>query len=211
MNQVLQEIYQKHHQEKGKANFSIMKDLRAKMFSHYIGQDKEVLDLGCRDGALTSFFLEKNKVTGADIDRNLLALAEQKGISPVFMDLNGPWDQLAGKKFDVVVAGEILEHLYYPAEVARKVTEHLKPGGLFIGTVPNAFSLKNRWRYLKAQKKHTPLEDPTHINHFSSAELKQVLSKYYRQVEILGLGRYERLAKLNPNLFAFNLMFICTL
>ncbi|HET6453060.1 MAG TPA: methionine biosynthesis protein MetW [Armatimonadota bacterium] len=34
--------------------------------AEWIGQGKQVLDLGCRDGELTRFFAAGNKVTGAD-------------------------------------------------------------------------------------------------------------------------------------------------
>ena len=60
-----------------------------------------------------------------------------------------------------------------------------------------------------ASKKFTPLSDPTHINHFSYKELLGLLKKYFDNVEILGLGRYERLSKIWPQLFAFDLFFIC--
>jgi hypothetical protein len=88
------------------------------------------------------------------------------------------------------------------------VAAHLKPGGAFIGSVPNAFSLKNRLRYLAGRKKNTPLEDPTHINQFSAAELSRVLGGHFQSVTVTGLGRHERLARLWPNMLAFDLVFI---
>jgi 2-polyprenyl-3-methyl-5-hydroxy-6-metoxy-1,4-benzoquinol methylase len=125
------------------------------------------------------------------------------------MDLNGDWNELKDRKFDIIVAGEVLEHLYYPGNVLSKVKSHLHNGGLFIGSVPNAFSLKNRFRYLLGKKKNTPLEDSTHINQFSYKEIKNILSSHFKEVEIVGLGKYKLLANRFPNLFAFDLFFIC--
>ncbi len=201
-------MYEKHHTEKRSPGFTILSDERGNVFKKIIGTDKQVLDIGCRDGALTKFFSEGNNVLGVDIDKNALQRIESKlGIKTLFFDLNGDWSELGDRQFDVVVAGEIVEHLFYPERVFEKVHKHLKEGGLFIGSVPNAFSLKNRLRYLKGSKMHTPLSDPTHINHFSVPELEQLLKKHFGSVEIIGLGKYERLAGFFPSLFAFDLLF----
>jgi 2-polyprenyl-3-methyl-5-hydroxy-6-metoxy-1,4-benzoquinol methylase len=133
------------------------------------------------------------------------------GIETMSIDLNGDWEQLSGRRFDVVVAGEILEHLYFPKHILAKIASVLEPGGMLIGSVPNAFSLKNRVRYALGRKEDTPLADPTHINHFSVPELQALLKEHFKDVTIIGLGRYTRLARLNPQHFAFDLVFIARL
>jgi len=209
MDNSLQKIYERHHQEERGAGFSILETERGALFSSIIGKGKKVLDLGCRDGALTKYFSEGNEILGTDIDITALKRAKEAlNIETKQLDLNGEWGDLQGRKFDFIVAGETLEHLYYPDRVAEKVARRLNERGIFLGSVPNAFSLKNRIRYLFNQKKNTPLADPTHINQFSAKELKQILSKHFSKVEIRGLGRYARLSKLSPNFFAFDLIFI---
>jgi len=204
----LRSMYERHHREARGENFSILERDRGELFRSIIGAGKTVLDLGCRDGALTKYFIEGNMVTGADVDEVSLARARKFGIETVAMDLNGDWAELQGKTFDVVVAGETLEHLFYPDRVAEKVARHLTAGGMFLGSVPNAFSLKNRVRLFLGQKKYTPLHDPTHINHFNAAELEKLLKHNFPAVEIRGLGRYRRLINISPGLFAFDLVFI---
>ena len=211
MNKNLSHIYTEHHANNREKGFSIMKDERSLLLKELIGSGKKVLDIGCRDGALTKCFVDGNYVLGIDIDDNALAEAKRSlGIETMNIDLNGDWQELGDRKFDVIVAGEVLEHLYYPDLVALKVKNHLEAGGVFVGSVPNAFSYKNRLRYLKGQKKYTPLSDPTHINQFSYRELKWVLEKYFKNVEIVGLGRYSRLSRLFPNAIAFDLFFKVT-
>ncbi len=208
MSDSLKGIYEHHHTTSRERGFSILKDERGALLKKLVGQGKRVLDIGCRDGALTRFFAEGNQVLGVDIDQQSLSEAAKLGIETRIVDLNGEWQELGERRFDVVVAGEVLEHLYYPGKVAGRVAERLNPGGKFIGSVPNAFSLKNRLRYLTGTKRHTPLSDPTHITQFNVSELKVILKQHFRTVEIRGLGRYKKLAELFPGWFAFDLFFI---
>ena len=209
MSESLKKMYELHHSTVRRAGFSIMKSERGPFFAQALGKGKKILDLGCRDGALTSFFTEGNTVTGVDIDEISLARASQSlGIETMSFDIQSDWSVLQGRKFDAVTAGEFLEHVFYPDKVVAKVAQILVPEGIFVGSIPNAFSLKNRLRYLIATKKGTPLSDPTHINHFSAKEFEAVLKKSFKDVKIIGMGRLGILARLCPQWFAFDLCFI---
>lgn len=48
-----------------------------------------------------------------------------------------------GRKFEVVVAGELIEHLSNPGLFLERVKEHLDPGGKLILTSPNAWAIGN--------------------------------------------------------------------
>jgi len=183
-----------------------MGDERGAFLKDRVGKGKQVLDIGCRDGALTSFFAEGNTVTGIDIDSSALERARSLGITTRQVDLNGEWG-IPRDSFDVVVAAEVIEHLYHPRLVIEKIYDVLREEGTLLGSVPNAFSLKHRVRYMFKQKKGTPLEDPTHINHFTVAELHSLLSEFFEEVHIYGLGRFKRLVRLSPQSFAFDLVF----
>ena len=210
MSKGLQNIYSTHHHTHREGGFSILKEERGQELKRIVGEGKNVLDIGCRDGALTKYFSSDNHVLGVDIDPVALKRArESLGIEVREVDLNGDWSELGDQQFDVVVAGEVLEHLYFPDVVVEKVLKRLVPNGIFVGSVPNGFSLKNRIRLLFARKKHTSLGDPTHINHFHVEELREILDQSFSGVEIIGLGRYKTLSKMWPGLFAFDLFFLC--
>jgi len=203
------EIYEYHHTNSLRRGTSVLKDLRGALLKEYVGTGKTVLDLGCRDGELTETFVEGNVVTGVDVDDIALEkVATRLGIETIPCDLHGSWEELEGRVFDVIVAGEILEHLYFPKNIVTHVRGCLQERGVFIGTVPNAFSLKNRMRYFFLKKKHTPLADPTHINHFTVQELSDILKKEFSEVEIIGIGKAGIFAKWFPQLFAFDLFFV---
>lgn len=180
---------------------------RGAFLREHIGTGKRVLDIGCRDGALTGTYCEGNSVLGVDIDSEALKRAQESlGIETRYIDLNGNW-ALPKNSFDAVVAAEVLEHLYYPLQVTEKVSAVLNKDGIFLGTIPNAFSIKHRIRYLLLKKKGTPMEDPTHINHFTVKEIKNILETYFEHVTVHGIGRYATLARIFPQLFAFDLLF----
>lgn len=183
---------------------------RAEIFSKWLGKGKKILELGCRDGSLTALFAEGNEVVGADIDQNALELFEKNlGGKGYCLDLNSQWP-FGESEFDAVVASEVLEHLYRPEETVKKVFLSLKPGGLFIGTVPNGFSLANRFRLFMAQPNKTALADPTHVHQFSYKELKSIMEKYFGEAEISGIGRLAAtLGKIMPGMFSFLLVFRC--
>ena len=202
----LQTLYENHHASRTRGGFSILEDERGTLFASWLGTGKTVLDIGCRDGTLTQHFAEGNTVVGADIDTVLLSRLP-KGIQGVFMDVYGDWTEIKGMQFDAIVAGEILEHLYHPTRIVGKAAAHLAPGGIFIGSVPNAFSLKNRLRYLWGTKRGTPLADPTHINQLHIDDVRLMLAEHFADVQVGGLGRGGWLAKTFPGLFAFDLVF----
>lgn len=207
MSASLEHLYRTHHEKERGESFVLLGDVRGRFLQKHIGSGKNVLDIGCRDGALTRCFVEGNQVVGVDIDSAALENARKDlGIETKQMDLLDAWGFEDGT-FDVVVACEILEHLYYPADIVEKISRVLAPGGMLVGSVPNAFSLKNRLRYLRLSKKHTPLSDPTHINHFTVQELEGMLATHLESVHVEGYGRYQKLASAFPQACAFGLLF----
>lgn len=184
-------------------------EVRGTFLKKYVGQGKKVLDIGCRDGALTKFYAQGNDVTGMDIDSSALVRAsESLGIKTIHSDLNDIW--ALEETFDIVVACEIIEHVYYPEKVLKKIYEALKPGGILLGSIPHAFSLQSRLRLLFASKKNTALEDPTHINHFSGKEFKRLLEEAHFDdiyIEDILSKKFTLPAKVFPRHFAHSFMF----
>ena len=180
----LEALYRAHHERGSRYGYLFCHGKRGPWLQHWIGTGKKVLDLGCRDGMLTSFYAKGNDVLGADIDRKALDLAHKKlGIETLWLDLNAEWP-FPEKTFDAIVACEIVEHLYVLENFFSQVASSLKPGGLFIGSVPNAFRMRNRLKFLFGKEFET---DPTHVRQFSCDKLKNSLSKYFSDIEIIPL------------------------
>lgn len=203
----LETVYRHHHESGNRYGLTIFKGVRGNFLAERIGTGKKVLDIGCRDGMLTATYCEGNEVLGVDIDTKALETAKKNlGIETMHFDLSGDWP-LEANSFDVVVAGEVIEHVYFPNKVLDKAARVLKPEGVLLGTVPNAFTLKNRIRLFLGRKKNTPLQDPTHINHFSRREMEGLLRQRFREVRFLPFGRFAFLDAFFPGLFSFLLIF----
>jgi 2-polyprenyl-3-methyl-5-hydroxy-6-metoxy-1,4-benzoquinol methylase len=210
MQKELEKIYTERHAAKNAAGggASLYERERGELFASWVGVGKHVLDIGCRHGAISRYVLEGNKVHGIDIDAQMLAQCPPE-MKTAQADLNGDWHVGQENMFDVVIATEVVEHLYYPDVVMEKIKTVLKPGGVFIGTVPNGFSLKNRIRLFLANPKDTSLGEPTHINHFSYTLLKELLERHFSEVVVDGIGqkKWEWFRRLFPGLGSFLLTF----
>jgi SAM-dependent methyltransferase len=192
----LNEIYGAH--QGARTEFVFGADERAGVLAGLVGgPGLRVLDLGCRTGALTQHYAEGNDVVGIDVDREALAVASERlGIETLWADVEAglPFDDAS---FDVVVAGELLEHLADPVAAVANVRRVLKPGGRFVGSVPNAFRLKSRIRF--AAGRH-PETDATHLQLFTPSALRALLEAAFDDVEIrFAVGRFVRF---HPRLMA---------
>jgi SAM-dependent methyltransferase len=196
----LGELYERHHRERRNDGEFVFVPERIPIFKEAIGRGQRVLDLGCRSGALTTHFLDGNEVVGVDVDRTALAKAEERGITPVVANVEEPLPFPDGS-FDAVVAGELLEHLGFPETLVAEVLRVLEPGGSFLGSVPNAFRIQGRLRFLLGKP---PEEDPTHLHMFSPAQIRELLAGFEDvRITFVG-GRYR---PLHPRLLARDLVF----
>jgi SAM-dependent methyltransferase len=197
----LSERYAQHNRIERGAGFVFAGPERMELFRRYVGgPGRKVLDLGCRDGALTSRYAEGNEVVGVDADREALAEAEKLGIETRWADLDEPLP-FEDASFDVVVAGELLEHLRDPGRLVGEVLRVLRPGGTFVASVPNAYRLKNRLRFMLGRK---PEDDPTHLQMFSGADVQHLLAGFDQPALNFIAGR---LVPLHARLFANDIVF----
>lgn len=87
----LDERYRRHHRTEQTPGFVFAAPERSELFRRSVGgPGRRVLDLGCRDGALTRAYLAGNKVVGVDVDRHALGEAAELGIETVWADVEEP-------------------------------------------------------------------------------------------------------------------------
>ncbi len=108
----------------------IRQDIVLKM----VGNPQKVLNLGdVNDSWLTKKLKEKSEVTTIDVRPNADIKANLENRIP-----------LDNESFDLVVAGEIIEHIYHAKNLLKEISRILKPNGHLILTTPNICSLANR-------------------------------------------------------------------
>ena len=204
---LVQSFYESHHNEGQRLNQSFLESIRGQLFSDWIGKNKRVLDLGGRDGTLTKHFIEKNNVTLADIDENALEYAKKNyKVETMKVDLNQSLP-FKDNSFDVVVMAEVLEHLPYPNITLSEIKRVLKTNGRFIGNLPLAYHLKDRWQIIRGRKLLIS-GDPTHLQFFSFDDVQKLISNFFNIEEIVIL-KGGKLSKKFPKAFARNIAFRC--
>ena len=131
-----------------------------------------LLDVGCGDGGFLRLLDKKmppeSILTG--IDLRVPATGETAGSRLNLIE--GEFEKVEFPvKYDIVVMFHVLEHLANPLTSLKKISEHLKPGGLLFGEVPNWDSL---WRRL-FPRHWQGLQIPRHQTLFDPLSLRKVL------------------------------------
>ena len=114
--------------------------------------DKKVLDVGVvshvphfseewYDNQFLHGFLCKSakSVIGVDIEEDGVTKLQERGYNVIVADAE---NMELHDTFDVIVAGELIEHLANPGSFIKRAYKHLKEDGLLILTTPNPFNLK---------------------------------------------------------------------
>jgi 2-polyprenyl-3-methyl-5-hydroxy-6-metoxy-1,4-benzoquinol methylase len=146
-----------------------------------IGSNKRVLELGPAAGAFTRALVAQGcRVVGIEVDA--AAAADVEGIAErvIVGDLSDP-EVVAGaiddERFDVVVGGDVLEHLPDPLRVLRACRDALKPGGYVVLSLPNIAHADVKLQLLDGRfpYRDTGLLDRTHLRFFTLEAIHELL------------------------------------
>ncbi|MBI5598230.1 MAG: class I SAM-dependent methyltransferase [Deltaproteobacteria bacterium] len=163
---------------------------------------KAVLDIGCVDArpggvrkyrmtGLHLFLKERaSSLVGVDVDEEGVRQMKSEGLDVVAADCERMDLQ---RRFDCIVAGEVIEHLSNPGLFLDNMRGHLVDRGVLVITTSNAFAIGNFYRILRTSRikvhgEHTCWYDPV--------TLTQLLSRHRFMVEGLFFSNkrkwYER-------------------
>ena len=137
--------------------------------------DALVLDVGCGSGAWLKRLRDGGftNLCGTDLDTEQFALA---GVQVHANDLNAERWSLDERRFRLITAIEVIEHLQNIGNFLANVRRHLEPGGHFLLTTPNVHSLHARLRFLLTadMKQFGRIGDPTHLSPLFAAMLQRL-------------------------------------
>lgn len=181
---------------------------------------KTVLDIGCGEGDLAFTLKEKGcEVTGVDVSSRALEKATPALFDSFCFNIeDAEWpEKLVEREFDLVVASEVLEHLFDPAAFLHKAGSALAPNGKMIVTIPNFLFWKKRIRlaFGDFQYEEKGLWDFGHIRFFTVKTARDFFQKegfiierelhfypnlYKRKLTFLG--------NIFPGFFAYQMIFL---
>ncbi len=160
-----------------------------------------VLDLGCGNGSLSHIIAQQGyEVVGVEESASGIAIASQNFPDCQFIQASiydSPKAELLNA-FDIVIAVEVIEHLFYPKELVKLARQCLKPGGHLIITTPYHGYFKNLTLAVsgKMNSHFSVLWDGGHIKFFSVKTLTELLeTEAYTNIRFKFAGRLPYLWK----------------
>ncbi len=171
-------------------------ELRRRFLLDAVAPGARVLDLGCGEGAFAAELLRAGAdVLAVDVAEEPLrrARAAQPELRTQLIDGEGDWD-IADASFDVVWAGEVIEHVADTARWLSELRRVLRSGGQLLLTTP----LLGRTQLLAAAiapssfaARFDPLDD--HLRHYSRATLRALIASFgFEQLAVRPAGRGAR-------------------
>jgi 2-polyprenyl-3-methyl-5-hydroxy-6-metoxy-1,4-benzoquinol methylase len=146
-----------------------------------VGSNKKVLDVGCYDGTCGELLIKnKNEVYGIEACPEAAELAKIKGLYVKIGDIESGLD-FENNFFDVVMAGEIIEHIVDTDFFIDEIKRVLKTNGFLVLSTPNAASLGRRLLLLFGKNPFFeasfsyPLNFPGHMRFFTKDLLLEFL------------------------------------
>jgi 2-polyprenyl-3-methyl-5-hydroxy-6-metoxy-1,4-benzoquinol methylase len=151
---------------------------------------KTTLDIGCGQGTFSAALKEKFNANtwGIEPVTAMAKIAETK-LDKVLCGLfDEVYDELPESYFDCAFCNDVLEHMWEPEEVLKKLKKNLKPNGRVIASIPNFRFLGNLkhillqkdWKYANAG-----ILDRTHMRFFTKKSMERMFLECGYEIELI--------------------------
>lgn len=165
-----------------------------------IGVGKKILEIGCSTGYLTKIMKENLncRVTAIEIDRDAASHASkycEKLIADdaEHVDYKQCFD---GEGFDVILFGDVLEHMKYPERVLAAVKGLLAKDGYIIASIPNISHASIITELLEGKFDYSEfgLLDKTHLRFFTRESIYKLFESSGYIIDMIDVvySPYER-------------------
>ncbi|MEQ1923524.1 MAG: methyltransferase domain-containing protein [Pyrinomonadaceae bacterium] len=158
---------------------------------------KRVLHLGCTNHPYTAESIKHDMLLHAEIERKAaslagidseqdsLALLEKAGFQHLFTgDLEKLDDLDIEGEFDIIVAGEMIEHLNNPGLFLDGIKRFMHKDTKLILTTINAYcGMRFLWYGLRGKRGRNEFVHPDHVAYYSYSTLNKLLERHALHVE----------------------------
>lgn len=158
---------------------------------------KSVLHLGCTNWPYTEdaienkmllhFELEKtaSELYGLDFDQPGIEILEEHGSKNIFQaDLERLDELTLNKTFDVIVAGEMIEHLNNPGLFLDGIKRFMRPDSTLVLTTINAYcGMRFAYYGLRGKLGRVEPVHPDHVAYYSYSTLKLLIERHELQID----------------------------
>lgn len=150
------------------------------IMTRFVGENKRVLDVGCAGGYLARVLAAQHcEVVGVDINAEAVEAARTYCSEAFVADIEAvPLRAVLGdRRFDVVVCGDVLEHLLNPARVLEETRNLLTDEGYLVASFPNVAHGAVRLSLLSGRFDYQDegLLDDTHVRFFTLKSIDEML------------------------------------
>lgn len=149
-----------------------------------VGKQKRVLEVGCGPGSITKVLAQEGecRVTGLELDIEAIKKVSPYCETIIQADLNSAdWPVLLEgiKEFDVVVAADVLEHLYDPWSALRSLSRLINSDGYLVISLPHVghAAIMSCLYNGDFEYRDWGLLDRTHIRFFCLKNIEEMFSK----------------------------------
>lgn len=169
-------------------------DFIVKILKDGAGKKQDILDIGCNDGELMEVYSKYGSVLGVDLNLEGIKECKNKGLNCISCDFFNLPNSYFGK-FDVIVAGDIIEHIFETDLFLQKIYSFLTSDGKLLLTTPNLASFGRRIMlfcgvnpYIEFSTKLPSADfNVGHIRYFTFKNLKDLLySAGFKNIKIQG-------------------------
>jgi 2-polyprenyl-3-methyl-5-hydroxy-6-metoxy-1,4-benzoquinol methylase len=155
-------------------------DLSAKNNSHTLAHDAitallnnkqgRILDVGCSSGYFGASLREYGHVVWGIEPFQNAARAASEVLDHVYVgDIQSFFSDFPNERFDVIVFGDVLEHIANPVAILEECRGFLNPNGHVVASIPNVAHLAIRTMLLEGRWDYSDLGilDKTHLRFFT--------------------------------------------
>ncbi|MBI9089864.1 MAG: class I SAM-dependent methyltransferase [Desulfobacterium sp.] len=153
---------------------------------------KNVLDVGCAMGFYGKRLKQERpeiRLTGIEMNPHMAAMAKAHYDKVMVAKIE---DVDIEERFDLVNCGDIIEHLYDPWDMLKRLVIYLKTGGHFVVSIPNAGHWTIVKDLMKGKFQYIPVGPlcMSHIRWFTEASLIEALSEVGLKVEMINYQKF---------------------